>query len=316
MLFAWSIAWLIAAAAPAEAAPSLATPADRLVSDIAFRLASTGRSRCPLARRTSGLTLRHLGQYEAADRPAIVAIGLDRGPAVLAVAAGSPAATADIRPGDILLAVAGAPPPPEDATLPFDAKRARTNADAVLALVAESGAPSVELRLLRDGQALTATLRPIEACRSIVHLARSDQRNAYADGAHVFVTTRMVADARGEDEVAFVIAHEMAHNALGHAAAMRRAGVRRGLARTLGRSGTTLREAERAADRLGTELMLDAGYDPVAGAEILHRLGGPDLGIAFLAAHDAASARIDAIRAIAEARREPAAPTLAVSTAR
>lgn len=316
MLLTWSVAWLIVASVSADASPpSLSTPADRMVSDIAFRLGSAGRPRCGLTQWSAGVTLRHLGQYQPADRPMAAAAGLDRGPVVLAAAAGGPAEAAGVRPGDVLLSVGGVLLPPDDgAALPFDAARARKRTDALLALVEGGGESGVGLGLLREGRPVAAIVRPAQVCRSIVHLARSDQRNAYADGTHVFITTRLVAEARDQDEVAFLIAHEMAHNALGHAEAMKAAGVRRGLGRTLGRSGAAVRAAERAADRLGAELMLDAGYDPVAGAEILRRLRGPELGLAFLAAHDNISARIAAIRTVAGARS--GAPALSGSPAR
>lgn len=76
--------------------------------------------------------------------------------------------------------------------------------------------------------------------------------------------------------------------------------VRRGLKRTLGRSGQIVRETEREADALGGELMLDAGFDPIAGAHILRRLGKGILGITLFAAHDSVSSRISAMRMLAE----------------
>jgi predicted Zn-dependent protease len=157
--------------------------------------------------------------------------------------------------------------------------------------------------LLRANSETTVRVRARAACPSRVHLARSGQRNAYADGRHVFLTTGILSLLRNDDELAFIIAHEMAHNILGHAAIMRGATVKKGIGRTLGRSGEIVRGTESKADALGAEMMLDAGFDPVRGVAILTRLGGADLGIALLATHEPAGQRIAAVTAIARARR-------------
>lgn len=276
---------------------------DARVAHIAFRLATTGLSRCAAPRPVTGLVLQHLSQFEPGDRAGLLAaLPLDRGPGVIAVVPDSPGALAGIRAGDVLLAIDGVAVPPETGlSEPFRAERAHARADAVQDLLALS--QPLTLTLLRGGSTVTTRIVPRPACPSQVHLARSGQHNAYADGRHVFLTTGMLGLLRNDDELAFVIAHEMAHNILGHAAIMRGASVRKGLGRTLGRSGTIVRGTESAADALGAELMLDAGFDPVRGSAILARLGGGDLGIALLATHEPAGKRTAAIRIIAEARQ-------------
>jgi hypothetical protein len=293
-----------AAHAPPEALPG--READARVARIAFRLADAGRVRCPTLVPSSGLVLQHLSQFDAADRAGIVAVQpLDHGAGVIAVVPGSPASMADVRPGDVLVAVDGAPLPPEAGlTDRFDAVRAHARADLVEDVLARDAITVTLLRAGRTAQAATIAARivPRQVCPSRVRLARSDQRNAYADGRHVFVTTGLLARMDGDDELAFILAHEMAHNILGHAAAMRREGVKRGIGATFGRSGTVLRQAERDADMLAGELMLDAGFDPIRGAEALRHAGGVDLGIAVFAAHAPTGARIAAMRALVAAR--------------
>lgn len=280
-----------------------ARDADARVAGVAYRLATAGLARCPRSLPTLGIVLQHRTQFQLADRPDMVAAyRLDRGPGVVAVVPDGPAARAGVRAGDVLTALDGTPIPPEpDAETPFDQGRARVRADQVIDLLEGRTAPFTAT-LLRDGAPLAVRITPAPACPSRVHLARSGQRNAFADGTHVFLTTRLLDDAAGGDELAFVIAHEMAHNILGHAAAMRAGGVGRGIGRTLGRSGRILREAEREADALAGELMLDAGYDPVAGAAVLRRFGDADLGVALFSAYAGVDDRIAAMRAIAAAR--------------
>lgn len=297
----------VPAADPRVKASSLAGSAlpgreeDARVATIAWRLARAGVAHCPAPAPLTGLVLQHLSQFEVADRPGMIAaLGLDRGPAMIAVVPGSPADRAGLRPGDVLLAVDDVPLPRDAAAAaPFDAARARLRADTILDRIAQDG--THRLTLLREGREQIVTLTPLPGCPSRVHLARSNQRNAYADGTHVFLTTGLFARLRNDDERAFVIAHEMAHNILGHATLMRSGVVKRGLGRTLGHSGAVLRGTERDADTLAARLMLAAGYDPVAGAQMLRRLD-TDLGIALFAAHDGAGTRIAAIRALVDAR--------------
>lgn len=275
---------------------------DARVERVAFRLAVAGRPRCAVTEPGTGLVLQHLSQFALRDRPGMIAgLSLDRGPGVIVVVPGSPAATAGIRPGDVVLAIDGAVLPPEpNLAAPFDAARAHARADAVRDLLAQT-APFA-ITLLREGVVVTIRLAPLPACPSRVHLARSNQRNAYADGRHVVLTTGLLSRMRNDDELAFVIAHEMAHTILRHAVVMRGGSVKHGLGRTLGRSGRIVRGTEREADTLGGELMIDAGFDPVVGVAILSRIGDGDLGIDLFASHDATGRRIAAMRALAAAR--------------
>lgn len=278
---------------------------DARVEQIAFRLAVDGRMRCSILKPNLGMVLQHLSQFELADRAGMVTKqSLAQGPGVIAVVPGGPAAAVGIRPGDVLVVIGGRALPPENALpVAFDAAQARARADIIQDLLANDATPSFPISLLRNKIISVVDVTPQSACPSYVHLARSNQRNAYADGRHVFVTTGLLSRLENNDELAFVIAHEMAHNILNHATIMRGGGVKHGLGRTLGRSGRIVRETERKADALGGELMIDAGFDPVRGAAILRRIGGGDLGIDLFAGHDSANNRIAAMRDLANKRR-------------
>ncbi|MEG8052042.1 M48 family metalloprotease [Sphingomonas aurantiaca] len=208
------------------AIPAWALPGreeDARVERIAFRLAVAGRTRCTILVPTLGLVLQHLSQFELADRPGMIASqSLDRGPGVVAVVPDSPATTAGIRPGDIVTAINGRALPPETVlSASFDASRAHARADSIQDVLENTGTRRFPITLLRNDSVLVADVTPLPACPSHTHLARSNQRNAYADGRHVFLTTGLLSRLGNDDELAFVIAHEMAHNILRHAVIMR-----------------------------------------------------------------------------------------------
>jgi hypothetical protein len=294
-----------ASAAPAPA-PMLHIPGrqnDARVARIAFRLGEAGRARCPVVEAGTGLVFQHLSQFHLVGRAEMIAAwALDRGAGVVAVVPGSPAALAGVRAGDVLLSIDGAPLPSEPGLAdPFDSDRAHARADAVHALLASTTAPAIAVTLWRGGTMVAARIAPRPVCPSRVHLARSDQLNAYSDGRRVLLTTGLLARMSGDDELAFVIAHELAHNILGHARIMRGGQVARGIGRTLGRSGQIVRAVESDADSLATELMLDAGFDPVLGAQVLRRVGGSTIGL--FADHAPTDARIAAIAALVQASK-------------
>ena len=285
---------------PAQSSPATSIPEpylegraeDARVARISYRLATVGAKRCPTLNPNIGLVLQHLSQFEQKDRAKVIGVlPLDRGPGVIAIVLGGPAAEAGIYPGDILLDVNGVPLPTEPGlSQPFDADRAHRRNDAVADLLEKARTITV----LRGGASRALTIASVPGCPSRVHLARSAQRNAFADGRHIFLTTGILALLRNDDELAFFIAHEMAHNILGHAAAMRSGTVE---------SRQAVRQIESAADLLAGNLMIDSGYDPVLGAAALKRVGGTDLGLRLFAKHEPAATRIAAMRALAQRRR-------------
>lgn len=131
----------------------------------------------------------------------------------------------------------------------------------------------------------------------------------------VAFTLALIADARNEDELAFVLGHETAHHIAGHIArqqqnAMAGAVIFAGIATLSGGDATAVRTAqelgaevgarryskdfELEADALGTIITARAGYNPLRGAEFFTRI--PDPGDRFLGTHPPNSSRIDTVR--------------------
>ena len=91
---------------------------------------------------------------------------------------------------------------------------------AALRDAARSGEP-IELVVRRDDRNLLVSLSPEPVCDYRAILAAQENVNAYADGENVYVTRGMMRFAETDDELALVIAHEIAHNAMNHIDAQR-----------------------------------------------------------------------------------------------
>lgn len=89
----------------------------------------------------------------------------------------------------------------------------------------------------------------------------------------------MIRFTANDDELAFVVAHEMAHNNLKHSG---RFGKGKLILAEFGIGSGKVRQAELAADELAIEMMASAGYDLDASESLLMRSGkhrGPNLSL-------------------------------------
>jgi PDZ domain/Peptidase family M48 len=248
-------------AAEAQSAGSTTLRQDDLrVGIVAYRLALAGSPLCRERYPLTGLLFHHLAEYEPGDQPLMVGrYGLDRGPGVLTVIAGTPAARAGLAAGDVLLAVNGRPLPTGRSLLgePRREKWRRLADEAEEELETALRQGPVDLRVLREGREVELRLGSIPACLGRVRLARSTQVNAFATGRTVVMTLSMLNFLRNDDELAVVLGHELAHNIFHHRAIRSEEGILHGL----GIKPSAVWKREEAADRFGLRLMAAAGYD-------------------------------------------------------
>ena len=175
-------------------------------------------------------------------------------------------------------------------------------------------------------------------------IVEADTINAFAaPGGYIFVTSAAVAAARSEDELAAILAHEVAHVVRGHALGSIKKSRWAGVAKTALDASVELdekalgdltnvfegamddivdsllvkgysRDTEFEADKVGVRILASAGYDPNALIAYLETLKSTqDTGSGgFSATHPKAADRIKKLRAVVAelpSRRTPAART-------
>jgi len=138
------------------------------------------------------------------------------------------------------------------------------------------------------------------------------------NGRPLIVFTQALIDTtQNDDELAFVLGHEMAHHLEGHLhrqyqSARAGAILLGGITAITGASANTVESAQRIgagigartyskefeleADRLGALVAIRAGYNAVRGAAFFARL--PDPGDQFLGSHPPNEARIEMVRRV------------------
>lgn len=187
--------------------------------------------------------------YGAADADALFIAALDPAGA---------AAQAGLRVGDTITGIDGMAPTAID-----DSPHGRMAwAQAMLADLPAT--MPLEVHVARLPHAVR--LRPAPGCTSEFRVEADDAVKAQADGMVVYIPGGMVRFAANDEELATVIAHELAHNILAHRARLDAANIDRGLGQQFGRSARLTRATEVEADRLSVWLLADAGFDPDAAA--------------------------------------------------
>jgi hypothetical protein len=167
------------------------------------------------------------------------ALGLGRDVSILTVLADTPADRAELRAGDVVLAVND---------------HAVDQIPAVYEELRQRRA-ATDIRVRRNGVAVTARLEALVGCGfEVEYLPDSSLATGRAERGHAFVTAGFVSFVRSDDELAVVIAHELGHRILGD------------------RSNGGFAEHEIAADRIGLYLAARGGYDVTVAPALWERI--------------------------------------------
>lgn len=226
---------------------------------IGFRLAIAAAPHCRARTALTGLVLHDRAAYDPAAREGLNGLGWGFG--IRGVVEGSPADLARLNLGDELVTLGS-----EDLRnyrrdlAGSKSTFARTEAFTER-LAAEVAEHDVRLGVMRAGRLLSIVLSSRTGCRVAFTLVPGRSPDAWTDG-HYLAVTEGLEQRVGDDALAFAMAHELAHVALGHAS-----GPQSPLA-AIGIGAGRVRKQEDDADRLAVHLALAAGYDPAASAEL------------------------------------------------
>lgn len=226
---------------------------EALLQKIAYRIAVANAPYCEKTEMLSGIYLQDSVTYESVD---ILRshIGLKSDIYVQVIVPGSPAEMAGLLPFASITHVNGTSvtaPSPKGAK-PWE------RLDMVNALMAKALGDGALTLALADGETRVITGEKGCAGRYMVVNGRKDLG---ADGEVVRVGRKFAGFSYAEDEMAAILAHEMAHNFLAHMAWLD----------ANGWSGRNVRQTEREADRLMPWLLLNAGYAPDAAVRFMRR---------------------------------------------
>ncbi|KGB52253.1 Peptidase M48, Ste24p precursor [Sphingopyxis sp. LC81] len=259
----------MAAPAFAQQSPYAALAAtEARVATIGFRLTTANAAWCPVRQPQFGWIWGDPRLYTADRRAeALAAYGItdQLPPFIAALAPHAPAASAGMKVGTPVTAIADTPVPDGSGDHPF----AR-----ITAIEGSMAALPVDTAIaLHVGAGRIVTLTPVAGCVSDFRVEASDRPAAVADGRMVLVNQGLADFAADDEELAAAIAHELAHNILRHRARLDAAGVDRGLGKQFGRNARLFKQTEVEADRLSVWLLAGADYDPAAAARFWSRFG-------------------------------------------
>lgn len=186
----------------------------------------------------------------------------------------SPAAKAGLEPRDVPIKVNGW-------EVPTGAESYQTFIEHLDEVLQSPTALTFQLR--RDGRPVEVTVVPEPICNYRLVVERNDAKNAYADGERIVVFQGMMEFLTTDEELATVVAHEAAHNVMGHVDAKQTNAIVGGIfglvldiaaaaagVNTQGEftklgaqagAGTYSVEFEQEADYVGMYLMANAGLD-------------------------------------------------------
>jgi membrane-associated protease RseP (regulator of RpoE activity) len=197
---------------------------------------------------------------------------------VLHVIPNGPADLAGVKEGDVLVSV-------DQAAIPSGRKAT----EKTFKLFMKELEPNVATTFVieRDTEQIELSLTPSLACSYYVVLTGGDEVNAYADGTSVYITKGMLRFVETDTELATIIGHELAHNAMDHidkkrgnyllgsifdiAAAAYGANTQGAFGNLGARAYSQAFEAE--ADYVGLYAMARAGYDISESPNLWRRMG-------------------------------------------
>ena len=201
---------------------------------------------------------------------------------------GSPVDQAGFQAGDLLYKIDGWDiPTGERATDLLDKHLDGVEKQLMIGVESSSQELSpVVFTLLRNGQRHEISVTPLISCDYGFYVVQDDALNAYADGRDVIIHQGMMRFAKSDTELATAVAHELAHNLMGHIEAIETnaaggllldllaagIGVNTQGAFMKMAAGAYSQEFEAEADHVGLYIMALANYDMADAPKFWRRM--------------------------------------------
>jgi len=178
-----------------------------LVKSIGYKVNSSNSDICNKTDFNSGITFANenvMGLKIAKFFPSKINLGSRV--SIIDIVKNSPADKAGLTLGDIILEVEGYSFPEGKNALKKISKHFKNTEKK----------PLKRIKIDRKGEILTFDINQEKICNYPIIFTQDKIVNAYADGKSIIMTQGMVDYARDDNEIAMVIAHELAHNDRGH----------------------------------------------------------------------------------------------------
>ena len=178
-----------------------------LVKSIGYIINSSNADICNKTDFNSGLTFANenvMGLKIARFFPKKINLGSRV--SIIDIVENSPADKVGLALGDVILEVEGFTFPEGKNALKKISKHFKDKEEK----------PVKRIKIDRKGEILTFNINQKKICNYPIIFTQDKIVNAYADGKSIIMTQGMVDYARDDNEIAMVIAHELAHNDRGH----------------------------------------------------------------------------------------------------
>jgi hypothetical protein len=293
-------ALLAASAAELMAMRALIEQQDRLYA-VGASLMSSSAALCKRsAGNVTGFVARTRYAYpEQLAAAARSAAGLGELPKVMTVFAGSGAAESGLKTGDVLLAIG------ESKIAPGP------NAERDVARMMEGAArdrASLTVTIRRDGAAMTLVIAWSRSCAFKIELGNTDIVNSYTDARRIMITRGMLDFVRSDEELAYVLAKEIAQAALMKTSLPGMRAMIDRLVMAAPQSSARLPSitpyvpvTDSTADKVALYMLLEGGHGIDAAPAFWQRLANEhpaDIAYGHTALHPSTSYRLSVIRAV------------------
>jgi beta-barrel assembly-enhancing protease len=240
---------------------------DLRFAKVGYRIAAANAEFCAQTARNPGWVIHDIAQYPKADI-ASAAFQFPTNIAVADIVPGGPADNAGLKAGD------GLQPYYQSAVTGKNLGNARIEEYRLRLSDQLNSNGFAMLTIMRGGKEMTVKLAPPPVCASDFVIDTANGINAGANGKTVRITADLARYARGDTDLAAIVAHEISHNILQHRAKQDAMNVKRGIGAQFGKSKAAILANEIEADRLSVWLLYNAGYDSEAAMQFWDRYAG------------------------------------------